>query len=76
VSDRVHSSRSFDAYLNSEEPRMHIRSPDLELLNEHMHRPVDPIVTPAVFRKQMEQGNVDYHDLTGMMARIIRPVKD
>jgi len=73
LSDRVHSSRSFDAYLNADAPRMGIASPDLEPLEEHMHRPADPIITKAVFRRQMQRGNVDYHDLTGMMARIIGP---
>lgn len=74
VSDRVHSSHSFNGYLTLDEPRMNIASPDLETLDEeHMHRGADPIITRAVFRRQMRHGNVDYHDLTGMMARVIGP---
>jgi len=76
MSDRVHASRSFDAFLTSDEPRMNLASPDLERLEEHMHRSADPIITRAVFRREMQQGNVDYHDLTGMMARIIGPDRE
>jgi hypothetical protein len=30
-----------------------------------------PIVTAPLSRKQMRSGNVDFHDLTGMIARML-----
>jgi phospholipase C len=72
LSDRVHSSRSFDAFLTEAAPRLNVPpAPRITCAP-----PVDPkaakgIVTPPMSRKQMRAGSVDYHDLTGMLARML-----
>jgi len=76
VSDRVNASRSFDAYLSEQQPRMNVPvSPPLTPLpgfncpfagGSH-----DLIETESISGKKMRRGNVEFHDLTGMLARIL-----
>jgi phospholipase C len=91
LSDRVHSSRSFDAYLSESSPRMNVPpSPaltqmQLEATPNHWstypesggqavvaiangHRTID---TAPLSGKQMMAGDVDFHDLSGMVARML-----
>jgi phospholipase C len=72
LSDRVHFSRSLEAYLTEAVPRMNVpKSPDMPLLPEDTQRRTRGIETDPVYRKEMIKGNVDYHDLSGMVARLI-----
>lgn len=72
VSDRVNASRSFDAYLSEAEPRMNVpNSPTMSPLPVEPRQGGRSIDTDPVSRKQMRSGNVDYHDLTGMLARML-----
>jgi Phosphoesterase family len=73
VSDRVEASRSFDSYLSESQPRTDVPPyPPLPPLpaDEPLRRG-STIVTRPVFRRQMRSGNVDFHDLTGMLARML-----
>lgn len=73
VSDRVNASNSFNAYLTETQPRMNVpASPAMASL------PLkagilggEKINTPVISRTQMRAGNVDYHDLSGMLARML-----
>jgi hypothetical protein len=47
------------------------KSPDMPLLPEDTQRRTRGIETDPVSRKEMIKGNVDYHDLSGMVARLI-----
>ncbi len=77
MSDRVEASRSFNEVLTEAAPRMNV--PDFVF---PMPAPVpDPakkriapsrttrIVTPPITRRQLDEGRVDYHSLTGWWAR-------
>ena len=68
LSDRVHAASSFEDFLTEPVPRLDVpMPPPLPPLpdDEALYR----IVTDPVFRRDMRLGNVDYHDLTGMLAR-------
>jgi len=73
ISARVNASRSFDAYLSEAEPRMDV--PDSPAMRRDL--PDQPqvlargIVTNPISRQQMRNGNIDYHDLTGMLGRML-----
>ena len=69
LSDRVHASQSFDAFLSAKEPRLQVPPPPA--LKPLPGAAPPRIVTPPISRKQMRAGNVDYHDLTGMLARML-----
>jgi hypothetical protein len=71
LSDRVRASRSFEAYLTETTPRLDVPAPTpLPPLDEPIPQG-RAIVTEPLFRSQMEGGNVDFHDLTGMLARML-----
>ncbi|MGH8544305.1 MAG: alkaline phosphatase family protein [Gammaproteobacteria bacterium] len=74
LSDRVHASRTFDSYLTETAPRL----VDLSKLPELPPLPPDEpirrsgvIVTEPVFNRQMRAGNVESHELMGMLARML-----
>jgi phospholipase C len=72
ISDRVAASQSFNSFLTETTPRMNIAaSPTLPPLvrTEDMDRTA--IKTSLVSRKEMRAGNVDYHELTGMLGRML-----
>jgi phospholipase C len=75
LSDRVHASRSFDAYLSAPEPRLDVpASPVMEPLpigTQSRMFPGSAIDTEPMSRKKMRQGNVDAHELLGMLARML-----
>ncbi len=72
LSDRVHASHSFDSFLSAPSPRMDIPSLGaLPVLPETLGNRARRIETPPISRAQMRLGNVDYHDLTGMLARML-----
>ncbi len=73
VSDRVNASQTFDAYLSEQAPRMNVpASPALAALQFRIapgrHRSIE---TEPVSRKKMLSGDVEFHDLSGMVARML-----
>jgi hypothetical protein len=75
LSDRVHASHSFDAFLAEAEPRLNVPPPDAPGTLPIDVRRVTPgasqIITPPLSRKRMREGPVDYHDLSGRLARML-----
>jgi phospholipase C len=78
LSDRVSASRSFEAYLTQAAPRLDVSAPAAPALAALAPLPLDEpirpkraIVTQPLSRSQMRRGNVDFHDLTGMLARML-----
>lgn len=73
LSDRVAAAQSFESYLTAPAARMDVpASPDMPLLpDEIVFRRGRMIATEPMSRKAMRAGNVDYHDLSGMVARML-----
>jgi phospholipase C len=75
LADRVHAARSFDAYLSASEPRLDVpMSPAMEPLpigTQSRMYPGSAIDTEPMSRQKMRQGNVDAHELLGMLARML-----
>ena len=75
VSDRVHASQTFNAFLTEAQPRTDVpASPTLGQLPIDARRlapGASRIVTEPLFRKEMREGPVDYHDITGRLARML-----
>ena len=70
LSARVNASRSFESYLSAATPRLNVpASPVMPLFNDQLQVQGPAIVTPPISREQMRSSHVDYHDLTGMLAR-------
>lgn len=70
LTDRVHAAASFESYLTAAAPRMDVPAPP-SLPNLPDDAEIRRIVTDPVFRAEMRAGNVDYHNLTGMLARML-----
>ena len=74
LGDRVQASYSFDAFLTEAQPRMDVpTAPTVGELPITERRVLgrSAIVTPPPSRKRMREGSVDYHDLTGRLARML-----
>ncbi len=75
LSDRVHVSHSFEAYLVESTPRQVGAAPDLGSdLPIDVRRAVSPtssIITAPLFKKQMREELVDYHEISGRLARML-----
>jgi phospholipase C len=75
LSDRVRASQSFESFLTEAEPRMDVEpSPDLAdlpLAAPLLVAGASQIVTPPLMRKQMREGPVDFHDISGRLARML-----
>ena len=75
LSDRVQASQTFESYLTEDQPRMDVpQSPALGSLPITVRREVSEtskIVTPPLTRKRMREEQVDYHDLSGRLARML-----
>lgn len=73
LSDRVAVSHSFDAFLTEAAPRLNVPEPplleDLPVGVRSGLNSASAIVTPALTRRRMRDGGVDYHDLSGRWAR-------
>jgi tetratricopeptide (TPR) repeat protein len=77
MSDRVEASRSFNEVLTETAPRMSVPNfafPMPAPVPDPARKRTTPsrttkIVTPPISRRQMDEGNVDYHSLTGWWAR-------
>ena len=75
LNDRVHASQSFEAFLTEAQPRTSVPpSPTLGNLPIDV-RLVPPdgsqIVTPPLSRKQMREGEADFHEISGRLARML-----
>lgn len=71
LSDRVHASRSFDAFLSAPTPRLDVPAPaQLPKLPLAKEGPAK-IITKPISRRQMREGQVGFHELTGMLARLL-----
>jgi phospholipase C len=73
LSDRVTASHSFEAFLTEAQPRTNVPpSPSLPPLPIDVRRTVpgaSQIETEPLSRKEMREGSVDFHRLTGRWAR-------
>jgi phospholipase C len=73
LSDRVHASRTFESLLKEKKPRLNVPpSP----ARPSVFAPVRPpggraIVTKPLSRKAFAKGDVELHDLMGMLARLL-----
>lgn len=76
MSDRVNASQTFNSFLTEPQARMNV--PDPQPLNTNLRgdsRRLAPgasaIITPPLSRKAMREGPVDYHALSGRLARML-----
>jgi hypothetical protein len=76
LGDRVHASRSFEAFLTAPVPRRDIGAvPGFsDLPADGSRRTIagaSAIITPPLFRKRMREEQVDFHELSGRLARML-----
>ncbi len=74
LNDRVHVSHSFESFLTESAPRAAIPPPPLRVLPFTSSRVVSgssQIVTEPLFRKRMREEQVDYHEISGRLARML-----
>jgi len=73
LSDRVHASRTFESFLKEKKPRLNVPSPPALPSVFAPERPNGGrgTVTKALSRKALAKGDVDLHDLMGMLARLL-----
>jgi len=76
MSDGVNASQTFNSFLTEPQARMNV--PDPQPLNTNLRgdsRRLAPgasaIITPPLSRKAMREGPVDYHALSGRLARML-----
>jgi hypothetical protein len=73
LSDRVHASLTFDSFLTESNPRLNVPpSPALPAVFAPK-RPAGgrAIITKPLSRRAFAKGEVESHDLTGMLARLL-----
>jgi phospholipase C len=75
LSDRVASSHSFESFLTESEPRLNVPQTEPLAPLPDTAKLVVPgaseIITPPISRKRMREDTVDFHDLSGWVARMI-----
>lgn len=73
LSDRVSASHTFNAFMTEQVPRLDIPLPPtlVSLPPEDVQHRGRAIATNPIFNRQMRAGNVDSHDLMGMVARML-----
>jgi hypothetical protein len=74
LNDRVHVSHSFESFLTESAPRAATAPPPLRDLPFPSGRAVSgssQIVTEPLFRKRMRDEQVDYHEISGRLARML-----
>ena len=73
LSDRVHASRTFESFLTETKPRLNVPpSPVLpSVFASEIAAEESAIVTKPVSRKALAKGDVELHDLMGMLARLL-----
>ena len=73
LSERIAASHSFESFLDLDAPReVSAVTPTLVSLPVDARRVVSSasqIVTPPLFRSRMRREQVDYHEITGRLAR-------
>ncbi|MCA1569821.1 MAG: hypothetical protein LC798_05755 [Chloroflexi bacterium] len=74
-SDRVNASLSFESYLSEPQPRAVTapvpEPPDIPITAPRMASSTSEIVTEPLFRKRMRSEQVDYHEISGRLARML-----
>ena len=76
LSDRVNASLSFDAFLTQAQPRLSGIPPSPSLpssmsLGTNLRAEHAAIATKPVSRRALRERDADFHDLTGMLARML-----
>jgi hypothetical protein len=73
LSNRVNASLTFDAFLAQPHPRLSEipPSPSLPSLPMNVRAEGPVIVTKPLSRRALRNGDADFHDLTGMLARML-----
>jgi phospholipase C len=73
LSDRVHASHTFEPFLTNTKPRLNVPpSPSLPSVFLPKRPPAGrAIVTKHLSRKALAKGDVELHDLMGMLARLL-----
>lgn len=74
LGDRVRVSHSFDAMLGEAQPRPAVAGPDIPSLGDGVRRVVSDsseVVTEPLYRQRMRQEKVDYHEISGRLARML-----
>ena len=72
LSDRVHASHTFESFLKEKKPRLNVPpSPDLPLFAPERPPGERAIATKPLSRKAFAKGDVELHDLMGMLARLL-----
>jgi phospholipase C len=73
LSDRVHASRTFESFLTETKPRLHVPpSPPLPSVFAPKRPPGErAIVTKPLSGKAFAKGDVESHDLMGVLARML-----
>jgi phospholipase C len=75
LSGRVHASHSFESFLTQSEPRLD-EIPDPPILPRFFSQrrrigKTQAIDTKPLTEKALDEGDVDFHDITGMLARML-----
>jgi phospholipase C len=75
LSDRVRASQSFEAFLSAPTPRMDVgMPPTLRALPINARSRVSgssAITTAPLFRKRLREEQVDFHEVSGRLARML-----
>lgn len=71
LTDRVNASHTLESFLTESQPRLSASSPGLPSLFAPKNTGQPAIVTKPLSRKAMRAGDADFHDLTGMLARVL-----
>lgn len=75
LSDRVHASQSFEAFLTEPQPRVNVPAPPelgtLPIDARRLTSDASQIITPPLSRKRMREGEADFHDVSGHLARML-----
>jgi hypothetical protein len=75
LADRVASSQTFEPYLSAPQPRMDVPAaeplPDLPPEAPRVVFKASATATPTLSRRQMREGSVEFHELSGRLARML-----
>jgi phospholipase C len=75
LSERVAASHSFESFLTAPSPRLDVPPPEdiaqLPVDARRLAPGASQIVTPPLSRRRMREEGIDYHDLSGWVARML-----
>ena len=75
LSDRVRDSHSFESFLTAEQPRLDLGDPPvlgkLDITERRLVSAASNTNTPPLYRARMREEQVDSHDITGRLARML-----